>query len=107
MPNEHDSEENDRRDQRRWHLDKRLNVGHLLTTLSIATAVFVWAGKIDTRVSLVEQANNTWLAVQRERDGQQDDQLRRFAAETLEQVHAINAKMDRLVERELNRNGNH
>ena len=25
----------DRRDLRRWHLDKRLNVGHLLTTLTI------------------------------------------------------------------------
>lgn len=33
-----------------WHLDKRLNVGHLLMTLSIAVGAFMWASSVDVRV---------------------------------------------------------
>jgi hypothetical protein len=35
-----------------WHLDKRLNLGHLLTTLALATSIFVWASAIERRVSV-------------------------------------------------------
>ena len=37
---------------RHWHLDKRLNIGHLLTTLSLAGAIFIWASAIEKRVSV-------------------------------------------------------
>lgn len=105
MSNDHQSSEDERRDQRRWHLDKRLNVGHLLTTLTIAAAVFIWASKVDTRISLLEQTVSTWVLMQDKRDGMQDEQLRRLANETLENVRSINNKMERLVEREIARNG--
>ena len=35
-----------------WHLDKRLNLGHLLTTLALATSIFVWASAVERRVSV-------------------------------------------------------
>lgn len=44
--------EQQRRDN--WHLDKTLNVSHILATLTIASGIFLWAGKTDTRISLVE-----------------------------------------------------
>lgn len=45
------------RDQRSWHLDKRLNIGHLLTTLVLALGVFTWASKIEQRVLTNESDN--------------------------------------------------
>ena len=44
----------------RWHLDKRLNVGHILTTLILTISVLAWAQRMDMRLTTVEvkQANN-------------------------------------------------
>lgn len=39
-----------------WHLDKRLNVGHLLMTFSIAAGAFWWAMGVDKRVQSNEDA---------------------------------------------------
>ena len=95
--------DSDRRDMRRWHLDKRLNVGHLLTTLTIAGALFFWASKVDTRIALLEQTIGAWQSAQDKRDNLQDDQLVRLADNTLDHVRAINEKIDRLIEREVAR----
>lgn len=39
---------------RHWHLDKRLNLGHLLTTIVLAISLFGWANAMDRRVSVLE-----------------------------------------------------
>lgn len=39
---------------RKWHLDKTISVSHILTTLAIAGSVFMWAMKMDQRVSIME-----------------------------------------------------
>lgn len=44
--------EQDNVEFKHWHLDKRLNVSHLLTTLALATSIFVWASAIERRVSV-------------------------------------------------------
>lgn len=46
----------DRREHHGWHLDKRLNVGHILTTLSIVLGAFVWGSTMEKRIALLEQA---------------------------------------------------
>lgn len=93
----------ERRDHSRWRLDKQLNVGHLLTTVSLAGALFFWASKVDTRIALLEQSISTRQSVQDKRDALQDDQLLRMADNTLDHVREINDKIDRLIEREVSR----
>lgn len=42
-------------DRRNWHLDKTLNVSHLLTTLVIAGSLFAYANNMDRRVAILEE----------------------------------------------------
>ena len=42
----------------RWHMNKSVNLTHILTTLTLAAALFVWGGKLETRIALVEQAQS-------------------------------------------------
>lgn len=41
-------------ERRHWHLDKTLNLSHLLTTLVIAGSLFAYAGGMDKRVAVLE-----------------------------------------------------
>lgn len=38
-----------------WHLEKRINVGHILTTFLLVAAMFSWTGRIESAL-LVQQA---------------------------------------------------
>lgn len=38
-----------------WHLDRTLNIGHLLTTLIVAGSVFIYASNMDKRVAVLEE----------------------------------------------------
>ncbi|MFT5439125.1 MAG: hypothetical protein ACI9MJ_000986 [Alphaproteobacteria bacterium] len=40
---------------RGWHLDKRVSVGHIVTTLAVAVSVVIWLNNIDKRISVVEE----------------------------------------------------
>lgn len=46
-------------DRRHWHLDKTLNVSHLLTTLVIAGSLFAYANNMDRRVAILEEKMQT------------------------------------------------
>jgi len=72
-----------RRDYENWHLDKRVNIGHLLTTLIIGGGVFVWAMNMDGRVTRLE--------------AQQEASLR-TSQEIKAELQMMNRKMDRLIE---------
>lgn len=43
----------------RWHLDKRLNVGHLITTAMLFAGLFAWGSDVNTRLALVERDQST------------------------------------------------
>lgn len=77
------SEAERRRDYENWHLDKRINVGHLLTTVAIATAVFIWAMKTDGRITRLE--------------AQQESSLR-TSQEIKAELQSMNVKIDRLIQ---------
>lgn len=85
--------------RRHWHLDKSVSVGHLITTLSLAAAVFMWAMKMETRISLLEQTSVRQLEV----DKQQDRNLETQASGTRDDLRLINAKLDRIIESGLRR----
>jgi Tfp pilus assembly protein PilO len=52
-----------------WHLDKRVNISHIVATLMLAVSVFAWAGALDRRVAVIEaQVSQT------EKDNQRQDQ---------------------------------
>lgn len=38
-----------------WRFDKSLNLGHLLTVLSILIPVFIWGTTVESRISVVER----------------------------------------------------
>lgn len=92
----------DERDDREpWHLDKRVNLGHLLTTLSLAVAIFAWGSAMDRRVAVLEEK----AAAQRERDSAQDAAagsavllLRADLAGLRADTQETNRKLDRLFE---------
>lgn len=77
-----------------WHLDKRVNVGHLLTTLAMAIAAFTWAGAMDRRVAVLEEKAATHVIDQR----RQDEVLERAINAMREDMREVARKLDRLVE---------
>ena len=57
-------------DRRGWHLDKTVSVSHLMTTLTIAASVFVWASKMEQRIVVLEtrMENASVVATDTQRD---------------------------------------
>lgn len=56
--------------RRGWHLDKTVSVSHLLTTLTIAASVFVWASRMEQRIVVLEtrMENASTVATDTQRD---------------------------------------
>lgn len=69
----------------RWHLKKEIQITHVISTLLLVGAVFAYVNKIDQRLTIVE----TQLLAQRD------------AAMVLRvQLERMDAKLDRLIERQ-------
>jgi hypothetical protein len=81
-----------------WHLDKRLNVSHLVATATLIAGLFMWSGKIDTRIALVEQSQSQAQTAQRLIDVRQDDDMRAAVLSVKSEMRDINSKLDRLIE---------
>jgi hypothetical protein len=69
----------------RWHLKKEIQLGHLITTFAVAISAVLYINKIEQRLSVVE----TQLLAQRESSALLRAQLER-----------MDAKLDRLIERD-------
>ena len=86
-------------DERRdtsWHLDKRVNVGHLLTTLSLAGVMIVWAMGLETRI-----AKQSVLIEQNAKQIEQSEQRHTDSISSMMRViNRIDDKIDRLIERQ-------
>jgi len=83
-------------DRKNWHLDKTISVGHLLSTVVIAISLFSWASAVDRRVEQNAQAIKYLTKEQIE--GQ--FRLDALRSEIKTDLRAINAKLDRLIERQ-------
>lgn len=80
--------------QEPWHIKREIQIGHLITTMSVAFSVIWYAGKLEQRIALVEQS----VVAQRERDAAQDSAALQAYQQTRAQLDRIDAKLDRLIE---------
>lgn len=94
-------------DPRHWHLDKRLNLSHLITTLAMAASIMWWGAALDRRVAVLEEARLS----QRQTDERQDADLYRTLNAMKEESRMLRdelrettRKLDRLIERIPNAN---
>lgn len=71
-----------------WHLDKRLNIGHLLTTMTVAAAIIIWGNSVETRLAVLEEQQ-----IHQEKQRAEDMALIRA------ELSSINRKIDRIIER--------
>jgi hypothetical protein len=67
-----------------WHLKKEIQLGHLITTITVAISAVIYINKIEQRVAVIESQ----VIYQKETA----DVLRN-------QLEKINDKLDRLIER--------
>ena len=77
-----------------WHLDKKVNVSHIIATLMLAGAIFAWGSKIEQRIALVEASATRQAQV----DQAQDQDFRRSVVEMREDIHDLSRKIDKLIE---------
>lgn len=66
---------------KQWHLDKRVNIGHLAATLLLAGAVFSWGNSVDQRVTRLEA----------EQQSAQAERQRIY-----QELRSMNAKLDEI-----------
>ena len=78
-----------------WHIKREIQLGHIVTTITVAVAAVVYIGKLEQRIALVEER----LVAQRERDTQQDKVTSDALATMRAQLERIDVKLDRLIER--------
>lgn len=85
----------DKPQQEHWHLDKRVNVGHLLTTLVLAGTMMSWAATIETRIAQHEvKIDANTYRLDRSDERFKDDLDKLYTA-----VNRIDDKLDRLIEK--------
>lgn len=77
-----------------WHLDKKVNISHIIATLMLAAAIFTWGSNIEQRVALVEATT----ARQEQVDTAQNAEARRYAVEVREDIRDLSRKIDKLIE---------
>ena len=82
-----------------WHLDKTISVGHLVSTVVIAVSVFSWAVTLDKRV----EQNSLSITHLKEQQATDRKQVQEMRTEIKQDLRDINAKLDRLIESQVNR----
>ena len=81
-------------EEKRWHIDKTVNLAHILTTMGLIAALFAWGGGVDKRIALLEEQKIVPHAL----DMQQDEQARAAVSLLREEIRDIGRKLDRLNE---------
>ena len=72
-----------------WHLDKRVNLSHLVTTFTVTIGVTVWLLTLQERVKVVEV---TQAAIVKSQDGVRED--------IRDLKHELVNKLDTMAERQ-------
>jgi TolA-binding protein len=75
-----------------WHLDKRLNVGHFLTTITLTVGLFAWASSIQEKQAVTMTKVENIQANQ----SLQTDALRKEITYLRGSIDKLNDKLDRL-----------
>ena len=80
-------------DRRHWHLDKTLNISHLLTTLVIAGSLFAYASNMDRRVAILEEK----MHVQSVENQRSASEVKDLAREVKDELRLLRQELLRLV----------
>lgn len=78
-----------------WHIKKEIQLGHLLTTLTIAVSVILYVSKLEQRIALIEAQ----VLTQRDRDDRQDRTTAEAMSLLRAQLERMENKLDRVLER--------
>lgn len=81
-----------------WHLDKRVQVSHILATITAAVSVVMYMATIRQDIELLKVQYTATVNVQHERDDRQDKASAETVAQLRSQLERMEAKLDRLVE---------
>lgn len=68
-----------------WHLDRRVSVGHIVTTLVVSVSAVVWMMRLESGVLLNRQA----IVAQRERIGWIERAVKEDQADIKQTLHRI------------------
>ena len=80
-------------DRRHWHLDKTLNVSHLLTTLVIAGSLFAYANNMDRRVAILEEK----MQAQAVQNQQSAADVKELASDVKHELRLLRTELLRLM----------
>lgn len=81
-------------DQGRWHLDKTINISHILTTIALTISAFAWISSLEKRIDSASQSI-TYLS-EKQKDGKEE--VRVLRSEIRQDLSEINRKLDRLIQ---------
>lgn len=79
---------------RDWRLDRRLQIGHIVTTVGLAIGAVMYVSNIRTDVTVLQSQQKS----QQLRDDTQDAVAREKSAEISRRLEVIDNKLDRLIE---------
>lgn len=93
-----------------WHLDKRIGVSHIVTTLAIAISAFSYIQKLEVKIELMEQRLEIEIARSEKLDASLEARLealrvegkterRQLGLEIKGYLNGINSKLDKVIER--------
>ena len=84
-----------KQESEKWHIKKEFQLGHLITTVTVAISCIVYVQHLEQRIALVEQA----IVEQHVRDKTQDDRVTEAITNLRADMKEIGGKLDRLIER--------
>lgn len=81
-------------DETGWHLKKEIQLGHVLTTLALAVAMYGYIATMEKRITLLESQ----AAAQTDIDSRQDTEKQQAYEALFRQLTKLEDKLDRLIE---------
>jgi len=85
----------------RWQFEKRINLGDVFSTLALVGTLALFMFNLDKRVTVVEEKQTQQISI----DAAQNDRMREMNSEVKGELKDISAKLDKLVERQLDGRG--
>jgi hypothetical protein len=82
-------------ERRKWHINRGIDLGHILVTVGMLAGFLIWALRQEQRLTTVENG----LSREHDVNTAQDVERARQRDEIRSDLKTINEKLDRLVER--------
>ncbi|MDO4642513.1 MAG: hypothetical protein Q4A74_01580 [Cardiobacteriaceae bacterium] len=82
-----------------WHLEKKVSVGHLVTTAMIAVSAMMYVNRIEHRISLLEQRVELSERQHQENINALQRRVEDDRQENKAELRDIRSKLDRILER--------